>query len=1242
MRFTIFFLSFLLFTGWAYAQKVTLQGHVQDAETGETLPYVSIYAGEGKGTLTNDDGDFKLTADSGVVLRFSCVGYEKMTVKSTEQPFIVRLRPYSTVLGEVTIESVSKDRMLKQVIGNLKQDYQKYRKRARKYFFRTVTEMDGGYYIAEAFMKAYSVVNIRSAEIVSGLQGCDTEGRGETLNLASSNIHRLIEVAPVAYESKFWKNAIMPLASYSVLRKFYDTEVQYMQGEGGEPLYKIEFFWKKNLPAAVGLERNITGVAYVDGKDYRLLRFDGSCNNYTVSLGWLIPFDTTIKFHIEYDYSQGEASVANLAIHGSNSRMLYHALLFSIGQNEGKTDRLKASGSNIVTALRDAGFDVRLWEKYDIIKRTRDEERAAFGWMIPSSGSDDVIDVDTAQTDNAALRTLWQHLWQHSKMYAQEKVFVHMDNTSYCLGDTVWFAAYLRDTDRKEPLPGNNILNVELLNQEGFLVECKQVETVNGFGWGFFSLNEPGLYGGFYELRAYTRWQLNWGAYEREHSPAFASLFVNKEKESAFFRDYEKLYSRVFPVYDRQESESDFSRSMTLRPLMGHKQKQGKRKLAVQFYPEGGHLIAGMETQVAFEAAWDDGEWAEGTLHFGNETVQTFNRGRGRIRITPDTDTKQSLVFMAKDGTKTEASLSEVEKSGVAIHAEEKENAWDITVRMTDDLNPHHHGLSVMNEGKINYFRQIGKHAETFHIPFSSLRAGVNQATVFDNQGRVLADRLFFVWKEETGQPTLKIEGLRDSYQPYERIELNVCRLMADSMDTENLHFFSLAVRDKDRTDSVYDNTNILAEMLLASEIRGFVPNPAWYFQRNDAAHHDALDLLLMVQGWRRFSWVDMATDNTWQPSWPKEHSVMLTGDVYGISQSKKDITEVSDISWVLHTETVDLSNMKHTHSYNVLYGDGHFAVSLPHGYTEYLVFMDILKKKPDKNIKKWKDRSVVDFISVKDSRQRKKVRKNTSISDEQKPCIRLDKPSPRNVQPYSYYQCHLPKREVLQKQRSFTGFKDTNPTLVVSSNDVAYAVDDLGLVSDALGKGTVAVLMLNDLCEDLTVRRGINRFRRSYENMHRIPADSIYLPKNLRSYPMSFRFDDNELEEYEGKGSIEKYVLYTDANLRTPNSSHTAPLTIVEYPYPDGFKRTMPASRTFQMSGLSPCAKFYHPDYSQQRLPKEEKDYRRTLYWAPCLMLDEKGQTHILFYNNSRITHLSVEAEGMDSNGTLLWGEVE
>lgn len=373
---TIFFLALFPMKGMA---QEALQGRVVDAETGEALPYVSIFAGEGKGTLTNIEGDFKLTAEEGDVLIFSFIGYEKLRIKADKLPAVVRLKPYSTFMQEVTVHAKTYDEVLKQTIENLKQDYKKHDDWARKYFFRTLMEKAEGTYIAEAFVKAYSVVNLREAKITSGLQGYDKNADKGKLNVNASNIHRLIEVGPMTVKSTFWGSATKPLQHYSYTREYYDAKFQHLQGEDGKLIYRIDFSLKEKYQSEFSLRKPyITGTAYVDAESCRLLRFDGSCNNYYMNMG-LVPYATSIEFQLEYDYRNGVASVSHLAVCGSNNFLIYYGLLFAIEGDKRQKGKLMASGPNIVTALTEAGYDKRLWSKYDIVKRTKEEERVAFG-----------------------------------------------------------------------------------------------------------------------------------------------------------------------------------------------------------------------------------------------------------------------------------------------------------------------------------------------------------------------------------------------------------------------------------------------------------------------------------------------------------------------------------------------------------------------------------------------------------------------------------------------------------------------------------------------------------------------------------------------------------------------------------------------------------------------------------------------------------------------------------------------
>ena len=522
-----------------------------------------------------------------------------------------------------------------------------------------------------------------------------------------------------------------------------------------------------------------------------------------------------------------------------------------------------------------------------------------------------------AHAEESALAKLAQRQAAFGRTIPQEKVFVHMDNTSYQLGDTIWFTAYLRRTDTDRPSDVSGVLYVELYGQEGYMIERKLIQMKEGRGSGFFALSRYIQYAGFYELRAYTRWQLNWGRFERKHTEKIKEWFPSKRQEKEYFRDYEKLYSRVFPVYDKPLEPGEFTHDMTLRAMRRLYPNQAEnRELKLSLYPEGGNLVEGLPQRVAFEAAFDDGEWAEGWLHYQGDSIKTTNRGRGLFEVVPQKGQEPEVLFVSKDGKQAKAKLPKPEPTGVSLRVEQTDSGWVAHIRHTADLPADSLGVSLMREGKLVKNEELRiKNEEfaaavptsssaissvensSFFILHSSLnKSGVYQLTVFDTRGRVFADRLFFNRGKEDMMPTLSIECLKEEYKPYEAINLKLRTLSNSSLKGEETGqevsplrgdlegsgaAVSLSVRDAYHADCLYDNSNILTEMLLSSEIRGFVPQPGWYFEQDDEEHRAALDLLMMTQGWRRFDWRSMAVAGTWDITQPAERAPILIGNTY-------------------------------------------------------------------------------------------------------------------------------------------------------------------------------------------------------------------------------------------------------------------------------------------------------------------------------------------------------------------------
>lgn len=494
-----------------------------------------------------------------------------------------------------------------------------------------------------------------------------------------------------------------------------------------------------------------------------------------------------------------------------------------------------------------------------------------------------------AQGEGTPFHTLVERVGKFGSRIPQEKVYVHMDNTAYMMGDTIWFKAYLRRTDSDKPSGVSRTLYVELRDADGYLAERKQILMTDGEGEGFFSLADSAYcLGGYYELRAYTRWQLNWGATEHPHTPIAEKWFFNKAAARDFFRDYDKLYSRVFPIFaEYEEVDRKMFPVMYARPMRRQFRREPRPAQPVlTLFPEGGNLVADVPNRVAFEAATDDGRYLEGWLHVNGDSVHTLNRGRGTFLLTPQAGVKTRVDFVGRDGERAQATLDKPDTDGVTVALSRQDSGWQARILTAGNIRTNSLALTVMHEGRLEDFHPLASLAqdgEARHLLLDKAQAsGVHQLTVFDTQGRVLADRLFFVTRPQDMQPTLAISGQKERYEPYEPIALSIKGRAASGTRV------SLSVRSDRASVRLHDNGNILTEMLLASEVRGFVPQPGWYFEADDEEHRSALDLLMLTQGWRRFPWREMALRGHFEIVHPAESTPILTGAAHTYQAAMK------------------------------------------------------------------------------------------------------------------------------------------------------------------------------------------------------------------------------------------------------------------------------------------------------------------------------------------------------------------
>ena len=484
-----------------------------------------------------------------------------------------------------------------------------------------------------------------------------------------------------------------------------------------------------------------------------------------------------------------------------------------------------------------------------------------------------------ATADN--IDNIRQALEESSVSQVQEKVYVHTDNQCYFVGDTLWYKAYVVRADDLMPTDMSRLLYVELLSPDGMLVERQTViVSPTGFTCGQFALTDS-LYSGYYELRAYTRWMLNFNVRHHSYRKDETWWFYNKQMAADYYRVWDGLYSRVFPVYSKPDEPGDYdARRMYQRPKT-RLPRVKKDDLQVTFYPEGGHLIEGVENRVAFEVTDQHGEAIdiEGTVTDGQQTIRikTEYMGRGSFTVTP-TDKRLKATLQWRDRKWTE-NLPKSETMGSALRLDGDR----LTLTAANLPVGEDYAVSILCRGVLKHFQRIRftKSSATtdtasLTIPFDKLPSGVADVTLFDGNGQILADRLFFVNHHEHDEALITAPIVTNkTYDPYERIEIPV-QLQGVSEPTN----FSISIRDAYTDEPSYNNGNLMTDLLLSSELRGFIAFPAHYFESDDAEHRRHLDLLMMVQGWRKYKWEEL-TDVSHELRYTPESTLTISGEVF-------------------------------------------------------------------------------------------------------------------------------------------------------------------------------------------------------------------------------------------------------------------------------------------------------------------------------------------------------------------------
>ncbi|WP_205319128.1 hypothetical protein [Runella rosea] len=419
-------------------------------------------------------------------------------------------------------------------------------------------------------------------------------------------------------------------------------------------------------------------------------------------------------------------------------------------------------------------------------------------------------------------KSLSQQLVQYNQQAVQEKVFVHLDRPLYLVGETMWFKTFCLDASLHTPLDMSKVAYLEVLDRDHNPVLQTKIALDGGKGFGSVFI-PPFVASGQYSVRSYTHWMKNF-------SPDFY---------------FESTVSIVNPF-------SKPSLSSAPKPTLAYD---------LQLFPEGGNLVQGLESNVAFRAVGQDGKGIKfrgSIVNQQNDTVAHFEPlkfGIGTFSFTPkEGDAYRVLLQDAKRQWFT-YTLPTIKTQGYVMQVKESTLALEVTVSAptqtsTSEVYLLAHTKSVP---KATEKKALTSGKATFALPKSALGDGITSITIFDENQKPVCERLYF--KRPTQPLLLSAQPDKKQYNTREKINLELTSSLKSNTPTVADLSVSVFLIDSLPTE---DPPLIDTYLALTSDLKGTVESPSYYFINSGQEVDQALDNLMLTHGWRRFNWEDI------------------------------------------------------------------------------------------------------------------------------------------------------------------------------------------------------------------------------------------------------------------------------------------------------------------------------------------------------------------------------------------------
>jgi len=876
----------------------------------------------------------------------------------------------------------------------------------------------------------------------------------------------------------------------------------------------------------------------------------------------------------------------------------------------------------------------------------------------------------SAQRDSIPLTTIIAKTQKLTNDHPTEKVYLHFDKPYYAVNDTMWFKAYVT-IDLHQPTILSKILYVELTN-EGQSVKELKLQLVNGTASCYIPLTPDFAKRGNYQLRAYTRWMRNSDqAYFFNRTITIGSndpgqvlphiTFKNSISEKTgkisaeiVYKDQDgRPYSNkkvswkalnddatiskgkgetnengVLTINFTSDKPSELNSSSISTDLEVYDKKIVTKSfpiqltppgIDVQFFAEGGYLINGIRSRVAFKTLSPDGLGVEakGTVVDNTgATVANFatqHLGMGVFALTPESSKTYKANFTFADGSQSSFDLPNVRADGINLSVNNN-NADSLNIKITSN-----EGFFQKNQDKTFYvMAQSGgivcyaaqtvlkSNIYSAAIAKNKFPTGVLQVTLFSSKGTPLSERIVFIQNHDQLNLSMKPD-----LSAYSRRQKTRILVSAKNKALPAEGNFSVAVINESIVPSDDDDTpTILSHLLLTSDLRGYIEKPNYYFNHNDDKSTSDLDVLMLTQGYRRFTYKNILADKIPPIAFFPEQGIDISGTLRnntGLPISKGNVRlfipdkaystqTTTDANGVFRFSNVIISD---TSKVKITARDNPNSNSL------------MLKLDP--------------FVAPPSTQYFNPVGRVINIDSTLRPYLQNSK---RQFNGPRLLQAVEIKAKLEVKKPDHRDYSALSGLSMLADHTISGDIfKGCNFFTDCLIGGGLGLSYDN------------NNFyiTRNYNSGKKIPV-AYYVNGMSVDYSYLQNVDPNMVE------SVEVFNSDGFSNInKTTGTDGVLVINIKKMPKGEKISKDqllamLPKNNEaeFIPGGYNTTRAFYSPKYDNPASTPSGTDFRSTIYWNPTLITDKTGNASFEFFNSDGTGTYKAVIEGIDKDGNI------